>query len=94
MVFGAQVKDTGKGASREEAQQQAAKKVKSSFHLNGSYSSKTKTKAKAKTKTKTNTKRKTKSREEAQQQVAKKVHTKTCFISTDEGLRGKRLQKS
>ena len=52
-LFGAQVKDTGKGASREEAQQQAAKKVKSSFHLNGSYSAKTKTKAKAKTKTKT-----------------------------------------
>ena len=38
------VKDTGKGSSREEAQQQAAKKVQdNSFHFNGSSSSKTKT---------------------------------------------------
>ena len=34
--FVLQVKDTGKGASREEAQQQAAKKVNNSFHFNGS----------------------------------------------------------
>ena len=58
-----QVKETGKGASREEAQQQAAKKVNNSFHFNGSSSS--------------ITKRKTKSKEKAEQQTHRQTEEKT-----------------
>ena len=46
------MKDTGKGRSREEAQQQAAEKVNSPFHFNRSSSSKTKTPTKTNTTTK------------------------------------------